>query len=209
MAALPLPNEGQHANRLAIEEQSDGSVHIHYRDLRIHQKPADFLNFARQMWAAYLAYSRHHVRDVSLADLKTHDVVRTYLRWLDEYEDKGALAWADPLRSASSVADLYLISRYQMSMSPSLGLRRPEGLPQYVPQIVSNDFDRSYLIALYESILEYGFGEGPYAHQYMLVYRLKDGSLYAKDSHRYACLKFLGREIVPAVVVDAESGWDE
>ena len=43
------PHSAFHPNRLTIEEQRDGTFHIHYRDLRIHLAHEEFCEFARGM----------------------------------------------------------------------------------------------------------------------------------------------------------------
>lgn len=196
-----LRDEGYHADRLAVEEQDDGSVHIHYRDLRIHLMPADMLLLARQLRWAMLEYIRSHVETVDITTLNRHSIVETYLRWLKERE---------LISPTIDVEELGLLIRQRQYLSRLYGLARPNGLPDDTGFKDSRELDRRYLFAIADSIKEFGYGgDSPYGYDYLVVYRLPDGSLYCKDSHRLACLLHLGivENKASAVVVDAESGW--
>ena len=196
-----LTDAGYHSDRLGVEEQDDGSIHVHYRDLRMHMKPANFMVFAQQLWLSYLQYSKLKVSKVDLAKVTYHPVVDRYLEWLDqEHSNKDY--------PANNVFLHHLLIKYKES-HPSDNVSRPDGLPKNYPGNVSETEDLVYLYVLHISLERYGYAKGPFAYQYMRVYKQKDGSLYVKDSRRLACLLHLGYKYIDAVVVDAESGWRE
>lgn len=203
LAESPLPDEGHHASRFGVEEEKDGTIHIHHRDLRIHLKPADFLFFAREMQTAYLQYCRHHATDVSIKSLKYHQVVDKYVQILSDYDKTGEKIDIDRITEV----DGFLTIKNLGSMSPSLGTKRPNGLPDDVPRNIPENMNRLYLLRLYESIKKHGYAKGPYQYQYIRIYGDRNGILTVKDSHRLACLIHLGYDKVKAVVVAAESGW--
>lgn len=194
-----LPDEGYHANRLAIEEEEDGSIHTHYGALRTHLKPVDFLILAQQMWLAYLQYNKQHKTLISLGDLTYHPVVDDYVRILSNCEEDS--------HDKTSTIDFMLANKW--CRSNDIGTKRPNGLPEEFPGKIPEGRDVEYLFSLCRSIKEHGYASGPYKYQLVRVYIQKDGSLYAKDSHRLACLLHLNYEEVNVLVVNEESGWRE
>lgn len=198
-----LTDEGYHSDRLGVEEQEDGSIHAHYRDFRMHFKPADFMVFAQQLWLAYLQYNKLKVTKVDLSKVTYHPVVDKFLRLLEE-DDRDDVQVPNFRDSIS-----YFLLIKDAETHPSEDNSRPDGLPKQFPGEVDVWVNSIYLVSLSRSLKEYGYAKGPFAFQYLRVYKQKDGSLYVKDSHRLACLIHLGYKEIEAVVVDAESGWRE
>lgn len=201
LAEVPLPDEGFHSRRLAVEEESDGTIHVHYRDLRIHLRPADFLLFANEVEVARKQYVRVNETVVSMASVQHHPIVTTWRDYLIRLPiDR------PPVPDFETV---WLQSREETSRSMTMGTFRPNGLPPDVPAPIEKDTDIGLLEALYRSICLHGYASGPYRYNLIRVYRQKDGTLMVKDSHRLACLQALGLTQFRAIVVPAESGWRE
>jgi len=203
LAEENLEDAGYHNTRFGVEDEADGNIHTHYRDLRVHLKPADFLIQAQQMWFAYLQYSKDNAVEIDLQDLEYHEVVDTYMRWLREDPELSDTPTDDEL----SVQ--YLVEIKHHGTHAGKDVARPNGLPEWFPNSLPEGLDREHLRNLYMSLVKHGYACGPYEYQYLRVYKQKDGSLYAKDSHRLACLKVLGCTKIMALVVDKESGWRE
>ncbi len=201
-----LKDEGYHATRLGIEEEEDSTIHMHFRDTRLHLKPADFLILAQQMWLAYLQYNRLHKEEIYLAELDYHPVVDEYMKELEkELED-------EPFSHMEEDYDDVIKNHIacKMCATQSLGaVKRPDGLPDNFPGSVKEEDDICYLLSLWASIKRDGYAEGPYKYQLMRVYKQKDGTLFAKDSHRMACLLHLGYKKVDVLIIEEESGWRE
>ncbi len=193
-----LTDTGFHSNRLGLEEEEDGSIHLHYRDLRLHLKPADFLILAQQMWLAYLQYNKQNWTSVSLDSLAYHPVVSSYITTLSNQKYVH--------RTNESVDS---VLRCKWHECHGTDIKRPNGLPKDFPGSIPEYEDEEHLLNLLNSIKIYGYAKGPYRYQLMRVYKQKDGTLYAKDSHRLACLLYLGYEEAEVLVVNEESGWRE
>lgn len=209
LAEQNLQDNGYHATRLGVEEEEDNTIHLHYRDLRMHFKPADFMILAQHMWLAYLQYNRTHAVEINIEDLTYHPIVDIYIGWLEAEtrEDLDTKTASQTKPVIPSVAALVYIKHIETHSGKPLA--RPNGLPDWFPNTVDEEDDRLHLRSLLKSIELFGYAEGPYTYQYIRIYRQKDGSLYVKDSHRLACLKYLGYDKIKAVIVDEESGWCE
>lgn len=193
-----LINSGYHSTRMAVEEQDDGTIHIHYRDLRMHFKPADFIIFAQQVETSLLQYNKLKATDVILADLTYHPVVNKYIQWLKEY---------DVCEKYKEEVITNMLEIKYIEAHPSDSLIRLNGLPKIFPGTPSEEQDKNYLISICESFKKYGYADGPFKYQYIRIYKQSDGILYVKDSHRFACLLHLGITHGQAIIIDSESEW--
>ncbi len=199
-------DEGFHADRLAVEEEEDSSIHLHFGGMRLHLKPADFLILAQQMWLAYLQYNRLNKKSIFLATLDYHPVVDEYIKELKNELEHEPFSGID--EDYVDVIENHLACK--SCATKSLGtVKRPDGLPKNFPGSVKEEDDICYLLSLWASMRRDGYAEGPYKHQLMRVYKQKDGTLFAKDSHRMACLLHLGYKKVDVLIIEEESGWRE
>ena len=173
--------------------------------MRIHLKPADFLLFVNEIRTAGLQYNKYRAKNINIKQISYHPVVDKYIEILKEYDTNG-----DKFDiSRSGEIDSFLTIKEIGVRSPSLGLKRPNGLPTDVPGKIPDKLDTLHLLKTYESFKKYGYAQGPYQYNYIRIYLEKDGTIKAKDSHRLACLLHLGYSDIKAMVVESESGWTE
>ena len=86
--------------------------------------------------------------------------------------------------------------------------QRNFGLPEEWPNEVRKNLDKAYLITLYDAIKDYGYASGSLHRNYMVAFKLKDGSIQFVNSHRLAVLRALGYRTVKCFVVEAPLGWE-
>lgn len=178
-------------NRIATEEQKDGKIHIHFKDLRIHVGMGDFYVFCETFENAWLSVCQDHTELVDIKDLKYHPVVEEYLEWLKDYKDTSE-SWQ-------------FLKRMITRMKSAVGKfsERNIGFPEGYPVSIDPKVQRRYLYALYKDIVEKDI-QSP-----IVCYRLKDGSLQVINSHRFAIEKFSGMSSIKVVVIEKESNWKE
>lgn len=200
-----LIGNGYHSNRLGCELQANGAIHIHYRDLRLRMKKADFLIFVETLCNASLELNDACQKEVSLEDIditnNSQSVVQVpdiainkYLKLLEEY-DEGRYERV----SADDVTLYYLKLKQYNRGSASGNIQRPNGLPSGVyPFLIPEEIDTKYLFAIYESIKKYGYAKGPYDKKYITAYKLDDdkGKMYITGAHRIACLFHMYRHSI-------------
>ena len=112
--------------------------------------------------------------------------------------------YKDGTVDGDEVVDYWLKKEAVKCDVPS-GTKRLNGLPEDFPVEVPDDLKKDYLYRLYENIKK----NGVFPYHNIRVYKQKNGTLYCKDSHRVACLIYLGYKEIPVVIVEEESGWNE
>jgi len=190
LSGVDLPKQLSH-NRIAIEEQKDGRVHIHFKDLRIHLGMGDLYVFCETFENAWLSMCMDHSKTVDIKDLKYHPVVDEYIDWLKEYKDTSE-NWRWLKRTIAVFKSA--VGDYS---------KRNLGFPEGFPVPIDPKVQRRYLYALYKDIIEKDI-QSP-----IVCYRLKDDSLQVINSHRFAIEKFSGMSSIKVVILEAESNWKE
>lgn len=184
-------------NRLGIEYQHDDTVHVHYKDLRIHLKPADFMYHAGTFRGAAPAMPRGLVEEVEIwppsTAIQYHPIVDKYVDDLDDA--------VPPSRPLVDVINEIEDERWGHEFH-----HRNMGFPDGVPRPTSEELDKEYLFAVHDSIKKHGYAKGPYANEYIVAYNTGSG-LYLTGSHRLASLLKLGYKKIEVLVVEPESGW--
>lgn len=185
-----FPEQISH-NRIAAEEQSDGRIHLHIKNLRIHLGMGDLYVFCETFENAWLSMSMDHSKLVDIKDLKYHPVVEEYMEWLREYKDTSE--------------NWQFLKRMITRMKSAVGKfsERNLGFPEGYPVSIDPKVQRRYLYALYKDIVEKDI-QSP-----IVCYRLKDGSLQVINSHRFAIEKFSGMSSIKVIIVEKESNWKE
>jgi hypothetical protein len=72
------PHSKHHPNRLTVEEQRDGTFHIHYRDLRLHLSHTEFCEFADGMRTAI-----NHIEADDIPEFPYKDTIKPTYKLVD------------------------------------------------------------------------------------------------------------------------------
>lgn len=183
-------------NRWAIEITSSNLVHIHIGNLRLRLTPLDFEWLANMFKEALVEFYQYEKQKINLLDdniiFPTH--VRTkYLRLLDEYKS-GKHNPVKPTEVGKLRAEVKWHIRYPKHKQTSEEdlVRSMEKPFTFVAGTVPKKLDTKYLFAIYESIREWGYADGPFYGELLSVLSLPDGRLQVTDAHRVAALLSLG-----------------
>ena len=190
LAGVDLPKQLSHS-RVAVEQQKDNKIHVHYKDLRIHINEGDLYVLCETFDNAFLALSEDKKQTVEVKSLKYHPVVNDHIKWLENYNE--------PISNWKQLKRTILRFRSLVGFWSKRNLGFPEGYPGKVTEEVQKD----YLYALYKDILENGI-KSP-----IVCYELDDGSLQVINSHRFAIVKFMELETIEAIILSKESNWKE
>jgi len=185
-----FPEQISH-NRIAIEQQKDSKIHLHYKDLRIHIGEGDLYVFCETFENAWLSMCIDHSKVVDIKDLKYHPVVDEYVEQLKGYKEPDK-SWQFYKKRIIKLRSL--VGNWS---------KRNLGFPKDFPGNIPKDLQTSYLYALYKDIIEKDI-QSP-----IVCYRLKDDSLQVINSHRFAIEKFSGMSSIKVVILEAESNWKE
>lgn len=215
LAEVGLVDDGYHSNRLGCEltlDTGDNTIHIHYRDLRLHLKKADFLIFAETLYQGLLTLNGTNRVLLNIAgpeiikenggngNISIPDIARNkYLSLLKEY-DQGKYEMV----CAEDVIKLYMETKFYERLGDK-NIQRPNGLPDKYPGLIPEDIDNRYLYAVYESIKKHGYAEGPFYHEYIVAYKLNENKIYIIGAHRIASLIHLGYKEIMVTLVEPES----
>ncbi len=208
-----LPGERLHHQRTALEfcrggADKDGggdTLHFHYRHVRTHLSKRDF-NVLCGLWTqSDKTYARHVNESVNLTDSNVQIGAITrdhYIPWLQEYIDNLDI----PREEADNFWDMYLDSkaliRPENQQRPDGGWFLDENGKEVRTQTLPEDFNKKYLYTIYECIKKYGYGKGPFKYDYVHVQYMPDETYLVRGSHRAACLKVLGYESIPVVIIN-------
>lgn len=199
LADAPL-TPGLSHNRVGLEHQIDQTVHVHYKDLRMHLSTADFLYIASLFAHSAVNLPPSYTKIVSLSNCSYHEVVNKHVATLRAYKEGSY-----PKVSAEEEQHL----REQIIAARSnVGdfSQRTLGFPDEYPGPVSEYLDNRYLFALYESIRKYGYAGAGYSGQYIVAYQL-DQETYLTGAHRTAVLLSLEYTDILVYLVKPETGW--
>ncbi len=202
LAGGPL-GDSLHSNRLGCELGHDETIHIHYRDLRLHLNRPDFHIMAENLHIGNLMLNLIDSKNIDLTskNIRIHPVVHQHIENLKKY-DNGEYPKENPDDIIRYVLDIKKIESH-----PNNDIKRPNGLPENYPGKIPPELDRKYLFCMYESIKKYGYAEAPFYGQYIIAYRENENTLYMKDSHRVSCLLHLKMTNIKALITEPESGW--
>ncbi len=191
-----------HQNRAALELCTDGTIHFHFDDMRLHIDKRIFVRVGLVFREGLQEYSKHNSTTIRLSEAEVAGVVHDlYLSWLDEY-----IASQENKEDPDNFPDMFLenkrLLRPEDEQRYSDGwLKRPDGT-EFRSRSVSTEFDKKYLFTLFESIKKYGYGKGPYEYDYIRATRDDSGKIYLTGAHRSACLMKLGYEDIPVIITN-------
>lgn len=204
-----LKGDRLHHNRLAVEftvggADKDGggdTVHVHYRNQRIHLTKRDYYRMALVFEESRRAYNFDFAETIRLSDpavfIREH-AKNTYVPWLEEYVGDTAIPREDP----DMFWDMFLEQKHRL---------RPEDMQRQKGGFIGFDtttrgvpveFDKRYLYTIYECVKKYGYAEGPFKYDYVKVHRVSNGSLEIAGSHRAAVLTALGYDEIKVTVTN-------
>jgi len=205
-----IPGECLHKDRVALEltrggaPEGDDMVHFHYDHLRIHMTKNNFLQMAQVFKEAMECYMRHYSSVVKMSDPDVYwspEVERIYLPWLQEY---------DGSTKSEDFKDMFLESRRlirpEEEQRYSDGWLKDSDGKELRTRTASEDINRQYLYTVFESVKDYGYGEGPYKNDYIRAQRTDEGRLLLTGAHRVACLLHLGYDEVRVAEVRGHEG---
>ena len=196
---LPAP---LHQNRVALELCSDGTIHFHFDDMRLHIDKRTFVRLGLVFREGLQEYCKHNSTTISLSEAEVAGVVHDlYLSWLDEYiaspENK-----EDPDNFPDMLLENKRLLRPEDEQRYSDGwLKHPDGT-ELRRRSTPMEFDKKYLFTLFESIKKYGYGKGPYEYDYIRATQDDSGKIYLTGAHRTACLMKLGYEEIPVIITN-------
>lgn len=201
LADVKLPSP-LHQNRVALELCTDGTIHFHFDDMRLHIDKRTFVRLGLVFKESLQEYCKHNSTTVKLSEVDSAIVVQgLYLPWLDEYT-----ASQDSKEDPDNFPDMF--SEHKKLLRPeneqrySDGwLKHPDGT-EFRTRSVPMEFDKKYLFTLFESIKKYGYGQGPYKYDYIRATCGADGKIYLTGAHRSACLIKLGYEEIPVIITN-------
>lgn len=198
----PLDNS-IHGDRFGCELGYDDTIHIHYRDLRLHLNRPDFRIISESLHIGNMMLNIVEGKLIDLKDknIRLHPVVYQHIENLKKYDNNEY-----PKENPDDIIK-YLLDIKKRESHHDNDIKRPNGLPTNYPGKVPPELDKKYLFCMYESIKKYGYADAPFYGQYIIVYKENESTLYVKDSHRVSCLLHLGMTKVKALVTEPESGW--
>jgi hypothetical protein len=201
LLANTVLKESSIGNRLAVEIQEDGRVHIHYNQLRIHLTLGDLFLFFEVFEGASKNIPEKYIYDLVFDECDYHEVVKEHVETLKAYTANGG-------NGGISISPDRLKRDINAIQSDCGDLsKRNFGLPKDYPKNYSIAMDKIYLCALYEYIKRYKYASGPFKDKYMVAYNLSEKP-YILNSHRLAVLKFLGYKSAKCFLVEKESNWE-
>jgi hypothetical protein len=191
-----------HHNRVALELCTDGSIHFHFDDTRLHVDKRTFFRLGLVFKEGLQEYCKHNSTTINLSEAEVSGTVNdVYLPWLKEYT-----ASTDDRLDPDDLTDMLLEQkrllrpedeqRYSDGWSKS-----PEGT-EVRTRSLPEEFDKKYLCTLFENIKKYGYGKGPYKYDYIRATQNGNGKIYLTGSHRAACLLHLGYTEIPVAVTN-------
>ena len=171
---------GFFCDRMTVEEQEAGGIHIHWRDTRIHADHGHFIEFATMVQEAHLAFKNIHKEVIKLSEIEHPAVADTYVEWLQDY-----------IISAPGTIDGDSCAEFCREKNLCLASDSP----------ISEDLDRKVLFSIYESIKKYGYARGPFFGDYVVCWLKDDGKVYMAAAHRWAALKMLEYDEVTVCLI--------
>ena len=190
-----LSNSSLQHNRWAIEITKGGLIHIHIGNLRIHLPQIDFealANFFKEALVEFYSECRSFVDITGDNIILPAHVETEYLPFLRDYE-KGTF----PKVKATDIGRLKASVKWFIRFSDFENIQR-EMDKAFVFKFgeVPKDLDKQYLFAVYESIKEWGYADGPFYREYISALKLRD-NIQIMSAHRVAALLALGYEKIP------------
>jgi hypothetical protein len=174
--------------------------------MRLRLFPTDF-EFLFNMFKESSVGFHQHVKET--IDLQAENVRHPshvsikYLPALEEYSQSDSLK-VEPTevgRLRSRVK--WFISHPKGEETTLADLVRPMEKPFiFRDGTVPDELDTDYLFAIYESIKEWGYADGPFYGEIISAFRLPDGQIQTRSAHRVAALLHLGYTKVDAFVTD-------
>lgn len=210
LATTILDGDRLHHDRLGIEfvrggAEKDGggdTLHIHYRNNRIHLTKRDFYRMALAFEEARRSYNVDYSSEVSLDApfvALRQVALEVYVPWLEEYISDESILRAN----ADDFWDMFLESKELIRPEE---VQRPDGgwlQDQPRTRTLPEDFNKRYTYTVYECIKKYGYGEGPFKYDYIRAHVNPDiGKLELTGSHRIAALKVLGYDTIKVAITN-------
>jgi hypothetical protein len=195
LSGQKLPNSSLQYNRWAIELTKGGLIHIHIGNLRIHLPQIDFEALANFFKESLVEFYSECCSTIDITDsniiLPAH-VNTEYLPFLDDYK-KGLF----PKIKATDVGRLKASVKWFIRLNDFENIQR-EMDKSFVFKFgeVPEDLDKQYLFAIYESIKEWGYADGPFYREYIHCIQLED-KIQVMSAHRVAALLALGYKKIP------------
>jgi hypothetical protein len=190
LAGEYLPSPSLQSNRWAIELTEGGWIHIHLGNLRVLLSLKDFEILLDMFRQASVSFYQQVKTSIKLSDVAyPAHVGISYLPLLKKYIASGQ--YINP----TEVGRLKYQIKEIIHGQPTL--QREMDKPfTFLYNPVPEDLDRRYLFAIYESIKEWGYANGPYYMELINALKLPDGSIRIGSAHRAAALLTLGYDVV-------------
>ena len=211
LANVPL-TKSLHNNRFGIELDYTNTIHIHYRDLRLHLTIPDYHQQAESFNIGNIMLNLTKCEYVNITDkkIRLHPIAKHYIKLLEKY-DNNEYTKEEP----ENLIYYYMLKKeYELhseqnneTNKSNIKIDRSNGFPEKYPGKIPYNLNIRYLFSLYESIKQYGYSEGSFFGQYIIIYKENPETLYVKDSHRIACLLHLNYTNIRALITEPDLGW--
>lgn len=191
-------------NRWAIEITSSNLIHLHIGNLRLRLKPLDFEWLANMFKEAIVEFYQYEKQTIDITGenivLPTH-IEKIYIPLLKEYI-QGKYTKVNPTEIGKLRQEVKWHIRYPKHKDTVLeDLVRPMDKDFcFQTGSVPRDLDTKYLFAIYESIKEWGYADGPFYGELISVLDIGNEKLQITDAHRIAALLILGYKEIDAFV---------
>jgi hypothetical protein len=192
LAGGNLDTKGMQHNRWAIEYIRGNWVHIHLGCMRILLSPYNFRVLLGMFSEASVEFYNHTKTSI---DLKSDNIKYpghvdiSYVPWLKEYIKSDDFIPPTDVKRLKAEKDWHLRHRYGETFE-SIQRKMDEPFSFRYGRI-PEELDKKYLCAVYESIKEWGYADGPFYGELMQAICLKDGTTCIHSAHRMAALLIL------------------
>jgi hypothetical protein len=212
LAGGDLKQKSMQHNRWAIEftKSRDGWIHIHLGNLRVLLPLKDFEILFSMFREASIEFYEKVKTTINLNDENVGyppHVITQYLPWLMKYKE----CWmdredADPTSVGRLRAEVKKYTRHPKGKNVTFeDIQRKMDEP-YIPVSgkIPEELDKEYLFAVYESIREWGYADGPFYGELVPAVRFKNGQIRIRAAHRAAALVALGYGEIDVFLTDIE-----
>jgi hypothetical protein len=200
LSGLKLDTSSLQHNRWAVELTEGGLIHIHIGNLRIHLPQIDFEALANFFKEALVEFYTFVSKEI---DLRKDNIVfpahvqNEYLPLLEKY-NQGLFCKINAVDVGRLKSNIkWYIRNATPESYTTAGIQRDMSKPfLFTHGIVPKNVDREYLFAIYESIKEWGYADGPFYGEYIHCIQLEN-KIQVMSAHRVAALLSLGCEKIP------------
>jgi len=193
LAGELLQTRSMQHNRWAIEFTRGNWIHIHLGNNRILLSLSDFISLSNMFREASVEFYKEVKTTINLNSdniIYPDYVVNTYLPMIQEYEELGEKI--NPAEIGRLKYEVDQCIRHRKDISFENIQRKMDEPFEFKYGRIPDGLDREYLCAIYESIKEWGYADGPFYGELIHAIQRNDGKISIRNAHRVAALLALG-----------------